>query len=254
MTLIAPSDILDLVAYEKVRDARRREVIALKRDRRVQVGRYPSFVFENRLTVWFQIQEMVLDRLLGIDTRGYVRLSVGPHVSVGVFESGRSDEEAGQLSAVHFVRFPVSQDARILRDAEVTLRVDHPNERARDARAGDQSQPRPGSRVTWPRRRLAAAGVVLCVALGGCGEPAKDPVAERGRQVYLAQCTSCHAMDPAQAGAVGPPVKGSSKELLEARVLRGTYPPGYTPKRPSTVMPPQPHLANDVPALAAYLQ
>ena len=177
MKPIAPSDVLDLVAYEKVRDTRRREVIALKQHRRVQVGRYLSFVFENRLTIWFQIQEMVraeqivddariadeievynallpepgelsatmmieigesaqiqpvLDRLLGVDTRGYVRLHVGPHPIVGVFESGRSDEEAGKLSAVHFVRFPLPPDAqRIFRDAEVALSVDHPNERAR---------------------------------------------------------------------------------------------------------------------------
>ena len=34
-------------------------MIALKSERRVEVGRYLSFVFENRETVWFQIQEMV---------------------------------------------------------------------------------------------------------------------------------------------------------------------------------------------------
>ena len=78
-----------------------------------------------------QIQP-VLDRLLGIDTRGYVTLSVWPHRAVGVFESGRSDEDAGKLSAVHFVRFPVPPEARrIFRDAEVVLSVEHPNERSR---------------------------------------------------------------------------------------------------------------------------
>ena len=109
--------------------------------------------------------------------------------------------------------------------------------------------------MTWaPRGRFAAASAAMLLALGGCGAPAKDPVVERGRQVYIAQCTSCHAMDPSQAGALGPAIKGSSRELLEARLLRGAYPPGYTPKRASKVMPPQPHLANDVGALAAYLQ
>src|SRR5207253_1141698 len=47
----------------------------------------------------------VLDRLLGIDTRDYVKMTVGPHVIVGEFEVGHSDEERGKLSAVHFVRF-----------------------------------------------------------------------------------------------------------------------------------------------------
>src|SRR6058998_1233538 len=59
MRLLETSEILNLVDYEKVRDARRREIIELKRHRRVSVGRYLTFVFENRETVWFQIQEMV---------------------------------------------------------------------------------------------------------------------------------------------------------------------------------------------------
>jgi len=171
------SEILNLVEYEKVRDARRRELIELKKRRRVSVGRYLTFVFENRETVWFQIQEMVraerivdeakiaeevgvyntllpgpgelaatmlieiseasqikpvLDKLLGIDTRDYVRLTVGPHIVVGDFETGHSDEERGKLAAVHFVRFKLPPEARrTFRDAEVTLVVEHPNERAR---------------------------------------------------------------------------------------------------------------------------
>jgi hypothetical protein len=177
MTPIAPDEILNLYEYEKVREARRQAVIALKAERRVPVGRYLSFVFENRETVWYQIQEMiraerivdevriaeevavynallprpgelaatmfieiedagrikpVLDDLLGIDTRDYVRLEIGPHVVVGAFESGHSDEELGKLSAVHFVRFAVPPAARrTFADTDVVLVVDHPNERAR---------------------------------------------------------------------------------------------------------------------------
>jgi len=97
--------------------------------------------------------------------------------------------------------------------------------------------------------------VLLAAALaGGCSQPSSDPLAERGRQVYLAQCTQCHNADPAQDGAVGPAVKGASRELLEARILRGSYPPGYKPKRPTNVMPPQPAVASEIPALAAYLK
>jgi mono/diheme cytochrome c family protein len=91
------------------------------------------------------------------------------------------------------------------------------------------------------------------LALAACGGPALGPEAEQGRQVYLAQCTQCHATDPGQPGPVGPEVKGASRELLEAKVLRGAYPPGYRPKRPTSVMAPQPHLAPEIPALAAYL-
>jgi len=105
------------------------------------------------------------------------------------------------------------------------------------------------------RSRLALVAVVTVAALaGGCGQPAGDPLVERGRQVYLAQCTQCHNPDPSQDGALGPAVKGSSRELLEARILRGGYPPNYKPKRPTSVMPPQPAVAPDIPALAAYLK
>jgi mono/diheme cytochrome c family protein len=90
--------------------------------------------------------------------------------------------------------------------------------------------------------------------LTGCGDSGLGPEAARGKQVYLSQCTSCHAADPAQPGPVGPPVKGSSRALLEAKVVRGTYPEGYRPKRPTTVMPPQPHIAGDVGALAEFLK
>jgi len=109
------------------------------------------------------------------------------------------------------------------------------------------------------RRRLhgvvGALGLAVTVVCAGCGsETGLSPAAERGRQLYLAQCTACHAPDPAQAGPLGPPVKGASRELLEAKILRGTYPPGYTPKRTTSLMPPQPAVAPDIAALAEYLK
>lgn len=75
-----------------------------------------------------------------------------------------------------------------------------------------------------------------------------------GRATYMANCIACHAMDPTIDGALGPAVSGSSLELLEARIMRGEYPEGYTPKRPSRVMVPLPHLQPRLPELAAYLQ
>jgi hypothetical protein len=56
---VTADEILNLYDYEAVRTARRQAVIALKADRRVAVGRYLSFVFENHETVWFQVQEMI---------------------------------------------------------------------------------------------------------------------------------------------------------------------------------------------------
>jgi mono/diheme cytochrome c family protein len=82
---------------------------------------------------------------------------------------------------------------------------------------------------------------------GGPGDPA------RGRAVYATSCTACHHVDPALPGAIGPEVKGASRELLEARIVHGTYPAGYTPKRPTALMQPLPQLAGSVDDLTAYL-
>ena len=51
-------DIADMRAYERERDEFRRHIIDLKARRRVSVGPFVTFVFENRDTIRFQIQEM----------------------------------------------------------------------------------------------------------------------------------------------------------------------------------------------------
>lgn len=52
-------DIRNIAEYEKVREVMRADIIALKKNRRVEVGPNLSLVFENRQTVLFQIHEMV---------------------------------------------------------------------------------------------------------------------------------------------------------------------------------------------------
>ena len=76
MKPVAFGAILNLVEYEKVRAARREAVIALKADRRVGVGRHLSFVFENRDTVWFQIQEMIRAERIVDEAKIYEELAV----------------------------------------------------------------------------------------------------------------------------------------------------------------------------------
>lgn len=75
----------------------------------------------------------------------------------------------------------------------------------------------------------------------------------RGQQVFMTNCVSCHNSNPRVDGPLGPPIAGSSVELVRARVLNKSYPAGYKPKRETTVMPALPHLAPEVEALAAYL-
>jgi len=103
-------------------------------------------------------------------------------------------------------------------------------------------------------RGAPLALLALAVAMSGCSDGRLSPAAERGRQVYLAHCIACHNTDPAQPGPVGPPVKGSPRELLEAKVLKGAYPPGYAPKRPTKVMVPIPAVAPEIDALTEYLR
>lgn len=75
----------------------------------------------------------------------------------------------------------------------------------------------------------------------------------RGERIYNINCIACHHRDPTQDGGLGPPIAGSSRELLEARVLRGEYPPGYTPKTDTKLMIPLPHLEPEIDALTAFL-
>ncbi len=59
MRKITLADVHDIAEYEKIREEFRRAIIALKKRRRVQVGDFVTFVFENQETVLFQIQEMM---------------------------------------------------------------------------------------------------------------------------------------------------------------------------------------------------
>lgn len=94
---------------------------------------------------------------------------------------------------------------------------------------------------------------VAAAMLGGCTKGAPVPPAERGRRVYLANCITCHNPNPTLAGAAGPPIAGASRALLEAKVLRGHYPPNYTPQRTTNAMVPLPFLASRIDDLAAFL-
>ncbi len=104
---------------------------------------------------------------------------------------------------------------------------------------------------------------LLALTLAGCGEKKDDPVKtaaagagdpKRGRAIYMSNCAACHNIDPSKDGPLGPAIKGASHELIEARVLRAGYPPGYKPKRTTAVMPAQPDLKPVLPDLEAFLR
>ena len=52
-------DLVDYQTYDEIRPALRAEVLAAKAARRVHVGAHLTFLFENTLTIRYQIQEMI---------------------------------------------------------------------------------------------------------------------------------------------------------------------------------------------------
>lgn len=113
-------------------------------------------------------------------------------------------------------------------------------------------------------RRYIGFGVFILLA--GC--PSKEDSAKqnsnnlskgmqelisRGKTVYATSCTACHNPDPKKPGNLGPEIYGSTRELIDARVMRAEYPQNYKPKRATKQMAALPHLKNDIDALAAYL-
>ncbi len=59
MKKITRDEILNIYEYEKVRPQKVQEIIQLKKNRRLFIEPWVHLVFENRETVWFQIQEMI---------------------------------------------------------------------------------------------------------------------------------------------------------------------------------------------------
>jgi hypothetical protein len=86
-------DVLNFFEYEKVRAEMRGRVIDLKRVRRVPVGEHLSFVFENRDSVLFQIQEMCRVERITDDARVQDELDVYNALLPG----------PGELSATLFI-------------------------------------------------------------------------------------------------------------------------------------------------------
>jgi hypothetical protein len=96
MRKVDVSEVRDLVAYEKVRDSMRARNIELTRERRLSVGQNLTFLFENRDTVLFQIEEMV--RTERIVDEAKIREEVDAYNALV--------PDAGELSATLFIEIP----------------------------------------------------------------------------------------------------------------------------------------------------
>ena len=93
------ADVLDLRAYERVREEYRAGVIARKRNRRVGLGSIVTLVFESFDTVRFQVQEMarvekiISDEAMQVELDVYNRLLPAPgELSATLFIELTSEE------------------------------------------------------------------------------------------------------------------------------------------------------------------
>ncbi|HCX33475.1 MAG TPA: DUF3501 domain-containing protein [Rhodocyclaceae bacterium] len=172
MPALRREDLLSLEAYARQRQALRAEAIAHKKLRSVRLGEDLTLLFEDEITVRYQIQEMLrierifeeegilaelaaydpmvpdgsnfkatmmleypdpelrrerLARLIGIEDRVWLRVAGSPAVRA-IADEDLERENAEKTSAVHFLRFELSEAMKraLKAGAALSLGVDHP--------------------------------------------------------------------------------------------------------------------------------
>jgi hypothetical protein len=97
-------EILNIYEYEKVREQKRREIIEIKKKRRLFLGDLVHLVFENRDTVWFQIQEMIRAERMVRDEEIQQEIDIYNELI----------PEKNQLSITMFIEIPDEQERKRL--------------------------------------------------------------------------------------------------------------------------------------------
>ncbi len=104
MKKIEFGEILNIYEYEKVREQKRKEIIEIKKKRRLFVGDLVHLVFENRDTVWFQIQEMIRAERIVRDEEIQREIDIYNELI----------PEKNQLSITMFIEIPDEQERKRL--------------------------------------------------------------------------------------------------------------------------------------------
>ena len=166
MQKLTREDLYSLEQYAETRDDFRRKVLEHKRDRRVALGTNAALYFEDRLTMQYQVQEMLrierifeangileeleatfmvefadaderramLRQLVGIEDRVYMQVGdAEPVYAIADEDLERADET--KTSAVHFLRFelPAEQVDALKGGAALSAGIDHDNYQVRIA-------------------------------------------------------------------------------------------------------------------------
>ena len=172
MATITRDSLMTLEAYAKARHDFRAQVMAHKKDRIVHLGEHVTLIFEDELTMRYQVQEMLraekmfeeegiqdelsaynpmipdgnnwkatmmieytdlderrrmLENLIGVEDKVWVRAGDLNKV-YAIADEDLERENAQKTSAVHFLRFELSQKiiGSLKRGSKLTIGVDHP--------------------------------------------------------------------------------------------------------------------------------
>ena len=170
---ISRDTLLTLESYAKARPGMRSEVIKHKKNRTVQLGNHVSLLFEDEMTLRYQVQEMLriekifeeegiqseldaynplvpdgsnfkatmlieydneterraaLAKLIGVEDRLFIQVEGQARV-YAIADEDLERENAEKTSAVHFVRFELTQTMKdaLKSGAQMMLGCDHPN-------------------------------------------------------------------------------------------------------------------------------
>jgi len=112
MKPVERSELLNLGAYEEIRDRFRNRVIELKQVRRIQLGPHMSVVFENHDTILLQIQEMLRTE----------RITDERAIAHELSTYNDMIPAAGCLSASHFIEYDDKAERTVMLARFSTLR------------------------------------------------------------------------------------------------------------------------------------
>ncbi len=186
MAKVTRDSLMTLEAYAKARPDFRKQVIGHKKHRAVRLGEHITLLFEDELTVRYQIQEMLriekifeeegithelesynplvpdgrnfkatmmieypdadvrrveLGRLIGVEDRVWVQVEGSPRV-YALADEDMERENADKTSAVHFLRFELTDDmaAALKYGVSLSVGVDHPNYQAQVSPVGTETR------------------------------------------------------------------------------------------------------------------
>ena len=171
--IISRDSLMSLEVYAKKRPEFRKEVIEHKKHRTVHLGNHVTLLFEDGVTLRYQVQEMLriekifeedgiqseldaynplcpdgsnfkatmlieytniaerkvaLAKLIGIEDRLFIQVEGQPRV-YAIADEDLDRENDEKTSAVHFVRFELTQDMKqaLKGGAQMMIGCDHPN-------------------------------------------------------------------------------------------------------------------------------